>query len=81
MAATLSGEVVVADSKNRRIQTFSRKRLFKDSFDTNDEPCSVAVDIHYNVIVGTMKRTIEIYRRGGKLINRFATFTEREQVR
>lgn len=78
MAVTLNGEVMVADSKNRRVQTFTRRKLFKDTFDTNDEPCTLAVDIHYNVIVATMKRTIEIYRRGGKLVNRFGTFASNQ---
>ena len=77
----MNGEVMVADSKNRRIQTFTRKKIFKDSFHTNDEPCSVAVDMHYNVIVATSKRTIELYRRGGRLVNRFSTFPEKDQVR
>lgn len=65
---------MIADSLNKRIQVFTRKRLFKDSFPTADEPVSVATDIYYNVIVGTNERTIEIYRRGGKLVNRFSTF-------
>lgn len=80
VATTMMGEVMVADSKNKRIQTFTRRKLFKDSFDTNDEPCSLTIDIHYNVIVATTKKTIEIYRRGGKLINRFGTFPGRDQV-
>lgn len=74
------GEVLVADSKNKRIQTFTRRKLFKDSFPTNDEPYSVAVDVHYNVVVGTTKKTIELYRRGGTLINRFSTMPGRDQV-
>ena len=81
VATTMMGEILVADSKNKRIQTFTRRKLFKDSFPTNDEPYSVAVDVHYNVIVATKKKTIEIYRRGGKLINRFSTMPNRDQVR
>ena len=81
VAMTMMGEILVADSKNKRIQTFTRRKLFKDSFLTNDEPYSVAVDVHYNVIVATKKKTIEIYRRGGKLINRFSTMPNRDQVR
>ncbi|XP_067946654.1 tripartite motif-containing protein 3-like isoform X2 [Watersipora subatra] len=78
IAVTMNGEVMIADSKNRRIQIFTRRKLFKDSYATNDEPYSIAVDMYSNMIVGTTKRTIEIYRKGGKLVNRFGTQTERE---
>ncbi|KAF6017876.1 hypothetical protein EB796_023815 [Bugula neritina] len=78
IAVTSNDEVIVSDQLNRRIQTFTRRKVFKDSFSTNDFPCSVATDIFYNVVVGTTKKTIEIYRRGGKLVNRFSTLPETE---
>jgi len=81
IAVTSNDEVIVSDQLNRRIQTFTRRKVFKDSFSTNDFPCSVATDIFYNVVVGTTKKTIEIYRRGGKLVNRFSTLPETELVR
>jgi len=76
----MNDEIMVADSKNRRIQSFTRRKIFKDSFFTNDEPYSLVVDIYYNVVVGTYKRTVEIYRRGGRLVNRFRVCPKNTQV-
>ncbi|XP_013419779.1 tripartite motif-containing protein 2 [Lingula anatina] len=63
--------IAVADKKNKRIQVLTLEGRFKYSFPTVDEPYSVACDIYYNTVVGTASRTVEVYRRGGKLLSRF----------
>ncbi|XP_076079618.1 protein meiotic P26-like [Mytilus galloprovincialis] len=64
-------DIAVADKNNRRIQVFSSKGNFKYQFATSHEPFSVSCDKSFNIVVCTCARTIEIYRRGGKLLHNF----------
>ncbi|CAH1799726.1 unnamed protein product [Owenia fusiformis] len=65
------GRIVIADKKNRRIQVLGEDGRFKYSFPTIDQPFSVTVDTDFNVAIATVARSIELYRRGGKLLKRF----------
>ncbi|XP_069126937.1 tripartite motif-containing protein 2-like [Argopecten irradians] len=67
-----NGDLAVADKKNKRVQIFSQRRQFKYMFPTGDEPFSIASDKDYNIIVSTIRRSIEVYRRGGKLVHAFS---------
>ena len=66
-----NGRIVVADSKNKRIQVFMEDSSFTYMFPTNEEPCYVTCDKSYNIIVSSMKRTVEVYRRQGALRQTF----------
>lgn len=66
-----NGDLAVADKKNKRIQIFSQRRQFKFMFPTGDEPFAITSDKGYNMIVSTVRRSIEVYRRGGKLVHAF----------
>lgn len=65
-------DIAVADKNNCKIQVFSNTGSFKYAFSTVHKPFSVACDKDYNIAVSTTKRTIEIYRRAGKLLHRFS---------
>lgn len=67
-----NGDVAVADKKNRRVQVFGRKREFKYMFKTVNEPHYIRSDTDFNIVVSTIARTIEVYRRGGKLVSVFS---------
>ena len=64
--------IVVADRKNRRVQVFSPKGRFRYSFSTKDAPCTISCDDDFHVIVGTTRRTVEIFTRQGELRHCFS---------
>lgn len=66
-----NGDIGVADKNNKRIQVFAPEGKFKYAFTTVDHPYSIDCDRAFNIIVGTTAGTIEVYRRGGKLLHRF----------
>lgn len=65
-------DIAVADKNNRRVQVFNRKGEFKYQFPTSHEPYCIACDDSFNLVVSTCARTIEIYRRNGKLLHNFS---------
>ncbi|KAK3098827.1 hypothetical protein FSP39_023486 [Pinctada imbricata] len=67
-----NGDIVVADKRNKRLQIVNHFGQFKQEIRTVNEPFSVANDSSNNIIVSTTMRTIEIYKRNGKLQNRFS---------
>lgn len=66
-----NGDLAVADKRNKRVQIITQGGQFRSVFETVDEPYSIASDLSGNVIVSTTRRTIEVYKKGGKLIHRF----------
>jgi len=64
-------DIAVADKNNRRVQVFSSKGEFKYQFPTSVEPFCISCDDCFNLVVSTCARTIEIYRRGGKMLHNF----------
>lgn len=66
-----NGDLAVADKRNKRVQIITQGGQFRSVFETVDEPYSIASDLGGNVIVSTTRRTIEVYKKGGKLIHRF----------
>ncbi|KAI0236086.1 hypothetical protein LSAT2_013370 [Lamellibrachia satsuma] len=72
VAFNRNGDVLVADRGNRRVSTYRRDGKVKFIFDTVDHPCAIASDATFMVIVLTVRRTIEIYRKRGKLLHRFS---------
>ena len=71
VAVMKNGRIVVADSKNKRIQVFSEDYQFKYMFSTSSEPYYVTCDKNHNIVVSTLRRTVEIYRRQGALRHKF----------
>ena len=68
-----SQDIAVADWKNKRVQVFYPSGKFKYGFKTINEPFSIACDKDFNVIIGTTKRTVEIYTRQGSLSHNWQT--------
>ena len=64
-------DIAVADKNNKRVQVFSSKGEFKYQFPTSVEPFCISCDDCFNLVVSTCARTIEIYRRGGKMLHNF----------
>ena len=67
-----NGDIAVADKNNGRIQVFRANFNYKFEFPTKDKPYTIDSDRKYNIVVGTTSRTIEVYRRGGKLLYAFS---------
>lgn len=67
-----NGDIAVADKNNQRVQVFSDTYQYKYQFPTCKKPYCIASDRHFNLIVSTLERTIEVYRRGGKLLHKFS---------
>nr|XP_022290776.1 E3 ubiquitin-protein ligase TRIM71-like [Crassostrea virginica]XP_022290778.1 E3 ubiquitin-protein ligase TRIM71-like [Crassostrea virginica]XP_022290779.1 E3 ubiquitin-protein ligase TRIM71-like [Crassostrea virginica] len=66
-----NNDLAVADKRNKRVQIVTQGGQFRSMFETVDEPYSIASDLSGHVIVSTSRRTIEVYKKGGKLIHRF----------
>lgn len=66
-----NGDFAVADKNNKRVQVFSDTYQYKYQFPTCDKPCCIASDRQFNIVVSTINRTVEVYRRGGKLLHNF----------
>ena len=66
-----NGDMAVVDRKNKRVQVFSGMGRYKYMFLTAEEPYSISCDDEYKMVVATLTQFIEIYRRDGKLVNRF----------
>jgi len=70
-----SRTIIVADCRNRRLQEFKLNKTCLWSFiravKTIDDPYSVTCDRQNYTIVGTVKRTVEIYSDGWELVSRF----------
>jgi hypothetical protein len=66
-----NGDIAVADKGNKRIQVFSQDGEFKFQFPTAHQPFCIASDSDFNMAVSTYKQTVEVYRRGGKLLHTF----------
>jgi DNA-binding beta-propeller fold protein YncE len=71
VAVMRNGRIVVADSKNKRVQVFTEDLRFKYMFATSSEPYYVTCDRNHNMVVSTLRRTIEVYRRQGALRHKF----------
>jgi tripartite motif-containing protein 2/3 len=69
-------DVVVAEKKNRRLQIVTSSGKHKFFVDLNCEPFCVACDDFYNIAVSTYSGEVELYRRGGKFVNRFRVTQE-----
>lgn len=67
-----NGDLAVADKRNKRVQIVTQSGQFRSVFQTVDEPYSIACDYSGNVIVSTTRRTLEVYKKGGKLAHRFS---------
>lgn len=72
-----NGDLAVADKNNKRVQVFSPEYKYKFQFETVQNPLCITCDSHYNIVVSTTAQTVEIYRRGGKLLNSFSLDTRR----
>ncbi|KAK2160919.1 hypothetical protein NP493_1609g00083, partial [Ridgeia piscesae] len=72
VAFNRNGDVLVADRGNRRVSTCRRDGKVKFLFDTVDPPCAIASDATFMIVVLSVRRTIEIYRKRGKLLHRFS---------
>lgn len=66
-----NGDYAIADKNNKRVQVFSSDYKFKFEFETCENPFSISSDSQYNIVVSTTARTVEVYRRGGKLLHKF----------
>lgn len=66
-----NGDIAVADNNNKRVQVFSDTFEFKYLFPTCQKPYCIASDREFNIIVSTVGKTVEVYRRGGKLLHKF----------
>ncbi|WAR08073.1 TRIM2-like protein [Mya arenaria] len=66
-----NGDIAVADKSNKRVQVFDNTYAFKYEFPTCSKPYAIASDQEFNIVVSTMNRTVEVYRRGGKLMYNF----------
>ncbi len=75
-----NSDIVVADKKNSRISIFSKRGKFKYYFNTIDAPYVLAVDAEFNIIVGTLQRTVEVYRRVGTLRHSFDLGPPKDQL-
>lgn len=64
-------DVVVAEKGNRRLQVVTSSGKHKYFVELKCEPFCVACDSFYNIAVSTYSGEVELYRRGGKLVNRF----------
>lgn len=67
-----NGDLAVADKRNKRVQIVTQSGQFRSVFQTVDEPYSISCDYSGNVIVSTTRRTLEVYKKGGKLAHRFS---------
>ncbi|KAH3727097.1 hypothetical protein DPMN_053022 [Dreissena polymorpha] len=56
---------------NKRVQVFNEHYEFKFEFATCEPPYAIASDREFNIVVSTTRRTVEVYRRGGKLLHAF----------
>lgn len=75
VAVMFNGDFAVADRRNKRVQVFDSEFNFKFAFGTVDPPFYVACDDDYAIIVSTEAGTVEVYRRQGKLWQRFSVGT------
>ncbi|KAK3582054.1 hypothetical protein CHS0354_025660 [Potamilus streckersoni] len=66
-----NGDLAVADKNNKRVQVFTDDTSYKFEFPTLHPPYSIACDRDYNIVVCTTRKTVEVYRRAGKLLNKF----------
>ncbi|XP_074640078.1 uncharacterized protein LOC141898140 [Tubulanus polymorphus] len=73
-------DIVVADTKNKRVQVFDVEGKYKFLFNVTEEPFDVACDSFYNVAISTFDGSVELYRRGGKLFNRFSVSANKNPV-
>ncbi|XP_060597981.1 tripartite motif-containing protein 3-like isoform X2 [Ruditapes philippinarum] len=66
-----NGDIAVADKNNKRVQVFSESYEFKYQFPTSNKPYCIASDRNFNIVVSTVDRGVEVYRRTGKLLHKF----------
>ena len=66
-----NGDIAVADRKNKRVQVFEASGKFKYLFKTQEQPYTIATDSRSNIIVGSVKRSVEIYNGTGKFLKRW----------
>ncbi|XP_045196910.1 tripartite motif-containing protein 2-like [Mercenaria mercenaria] len=67
-----NGDIAVADKNNKRVQVFSDTYEFKYQFPTCKKPYCIASDRNFNIVVSTADRSVEVYRRTGKLMYNFS---------
>ena len=72
VAVMPNGDIAVADRRNKRVQVFYPSGRFKFKFSTNKEPFSITVDSMFNIAIGTVKRSIEVYKRTGEPIGQWS---------
>ena len=65
----------MADRGNRRISNHRRDGKVKFVFDTVDPPCAIASDATFMIVVMSTRRTIEVYRKRGKLQHRYVSLS------
>jgi len=66
-----NGDIAVADKNNRRVQVFDDEYKYKFEFPTTNKPYGIACDRKFNIVVSTMCRSVEVYRRTGTLVSSF----------
>lgn len=66
-----NGDIAVADKNNKRVQVFDDQGKYKYQFETVNKPYGIATDRKFNIVVSTMSRTVEVYRRTGSLVANF----------
>ena len=72
VAVLANGRIVVADRKGKRLKVFSEGGRFRHEVRTRDEPFYVSCDSEDNIVVSTVKKTIEVYRRQGSFWKTFS---------
>ena len=74
VAAAATGEVVVADYQNNRLQVFDRNGVFVRQWATAGGPISVAVDLHGHVVVSNLgAQNVQMFNLDGTFVRQWAT--------